>query len=148
MLKPNRIVTEQDLSFYMDEVAEAGIAAVVKSVGTGVSMDDVDHQVEVSSTVANKVVAGFLMQDVVDKDLTKHHLNFHNGEVNKGSKVTLLTKGQITTDQVDGAVTASGPAYLAANGKVSATQATNAPRVGTFLTAKDDDGFVRLSVSL
>lgn len=147
-LKPDRIRTEEDLSFYMNEVGEAGQVVVIADVGTGAAMDDVDQTVEITATVANADVAGILMQDVVDIDLTKHHLNRHDGSVQKGGKVTVLRRGQITTDKIDNTVTAAGPAYLAAGGLLSTTQASNAPQVGYFVSAQDADGFVRVSVSL
>lgn len=149
MLKADRIRTEEDLSFYMNEVGEAGQIVVIADVGTGVAMDDVDQTVEITDTVANARVGGVLMQDVVNKDLTKTHINFHNGEVQVGGKVTVVRKGQVTTDQVSGSeITAPGPAYLAAGGTLSSTQASDAPKVGDFLTAQDADGFVRVSLSL
>lgn len=149
MLKEDRIVTEQNLGFYMNVVGEAGQVVAVSGVGLGAEMDSVDQEVAITATLAFAVVGGILMQDVVNKDLTKTQPNFHNGEVQVGGKVTLLRRGELVTDQVSGtAITVAGPAYLAAGGTLSSTQALNAPRVGTFLSAQDADGFVRVSVSL
>ena len=51
------------------------------------------------------------MNDVVNKDLTRTHLNQHKDEVQKGGKVTILRKGYVVTNAVTGTPTAGGAAY-------------------------------------
>ena len=67
---------------------------------------------EVGDTNSRPV--GILLNDVVDKDLTRTHLNQHKDEVQKGGKVTVLRKGYVVTDQIDSNVTvaAGERAYL------------------------------------
>jgi hypothetical protein len=54
---------------------------------------------------------GVLLNDVVNLDLTRQHINWHKDEVQQGGKVTLLQVGQVTTDSVTGAIAAGEPAY-------------------------------------
>ena len=48
------------------------------------------------------VPVGILLNDVVNKDLTRTHLNQHKDEVQKGGKVTVLRKGYVVTNAITG----------------------------------------------
>lgn len=146
-LKPDRIEHLTDISFFMNTTAERGGVASYVTVGTGVAMDDANAVVEYAAGASGSVPAGVLLNDVVDLDLTRQHINWHKDEVQKGGKVTLLRVGQVTTDKVTGNPSAGSSAYVGVSGTISTT-ATNAVKIGTFLSAKDADGFAKVAVNI
>jgi len=148
-LKPDRIELLTDVSFFMNSIAERGGVACVVTAGSGVSMDDANAVVEYGAAVSGKPV-GVLLNDVVDLDLTRQHINWYRDEVQKGGKVTLLRQGQVTTNRlVSGATPSAGvDAYVGASGLIGTSNASNAVKIGQFLSAKDADGYAKVSVNL
>jgi hypothetical protein len=148
-LKPDRIELLTDVSFFMNSVAERGGVVCVVTAGSGVSMDDANAVVEYATAVSGKPV-GILLNDVVDLDLTRQHINWYRDEVQKGGKVTLLRQGQVTTNKiVSGATPSAGvDAYVGANGLIGTSSASSAVKIGQFLSAKDADGYAKVSVNL
>ena len=148
-LKPDRIEDYVDVSFFMNTVAERGGVAVHVTSGSGVSMDDASAVVGYSASQSGTVPAGLLLNDVVDLDLTRQHINWHRDEVQVGSKVALLRRGQVTTNMLVSGVTpaAGSDAYYGADGKLT-TSSTNSVKVGRFLGAKDTDGYVKVDINI
>jgi hypothetical protein len=146
-LKPDRIEHLTDISFFMNTTAERGGVASYVTGGVGVAMDDADAVVAYATTASGSVPAGVLLNDVVDLDLTREHINWHKDEVQVGGKVTLLRVGQVTTDKVTGNPSAGDAAYVGVSGTVSTTS-TNAVKIGTFLSGKDADGFAKVAVNI
>jgi hypothetical protein len=146
-LKPDRIEQLTDISFFMNTTADRGGVASFVTGGVGVSMDDADAVVAYASGASGSVPAGILLNDVVNLDLTRQHINWHKDEVQVGGKVTLLRVGQVTTDLVDGDPSAGDAAYVGPSGTVSTTD-TNAVKIGTFLSGKDADGYAKVSVNI
>jgi len=124
-----------------------------------------------------EVPLGMLLCDVVSGDLTKTHLNQHADEVQVGSKITILRHGQVTTNMISGTPSAGQGAYVANGANICAlsnlttgyyhfmTGTTDTPsgveslgilsgaqlgypRVGTFLSSKDADGYAKVAVNL
>ena len=149
-LKQDRIELLTDVSFFMNSTATRGGVAsvVVSSSGVGVSMDDANAVVAYAATASGAKPVGLLLNDVVDLDLTRQHINWHKDEVQVGGKVTLLRQGQVTTNLVAGTPSAGADAYLANNGYISTTQATGTVKVGQFLSAVDSNGYAKVSVNL
>ena len=160
-LKPDRIETQTDVSFFMSTTAErGGVVSVTGSIGgSGVSMDDGSAVVAYNSAASGARPVGVLLNDVVNLDLTRQHINFMKDEVQVGGKVTLLQVGQVTTDKVTGTPKAGDVAYLGASGVFSATivdddaaEADNSVAakyaVGRFLSAKDEDDYVKVAVNI
>jgi hypothetical protein len=149
-LKPDRIELLTDVSFFMNSTATRGGVAsvVVTSSGVGVSMDDANAVVAYAATASGAKPVGLLLNDVVDLDLTRQHINWHKDEVQVGGKVTLLRQGQVTTNLVAGTPSAGADAYLANNGYISTTQAGGTVKVGQFLSAVDSNGYAKVSVNL
>jgi len=153
-LKPDRIELQTDVSFFMDAVATRGGVASILTGGSGVSMDDSAAVVTYATTASGCTPVGVLLNDVVDLDLTRQHINWHKDEVQKGGKVTLLQVGQVTTSNVTGSPDAGDPAYVGANGDFSATAPTDSDtedeyyRVGRFLSSKDADGYAKVAVNI
>jgi hypothetical protein len=149
-LKPDRIELLSDVSFFMSTTGTRGgvVSVSTASTGVGVAMDDANAVVAYSSNPSGAYPVGVLLNDVVNLDLTRQHINFHKDEVQLGGKVAILRKGQVTTNNIDGTPAAGQTAYLHSGGNVSATQEAGAVAVGQFLSAKDSDGYAKVSVNI
>lgn len=148
-LKPDRIELLTDISNFMEQapVDRGGVVSYVSS-GAGVSMDDALSVVAYATLASGAKPAGVLLNDVVDLDLTRQHINWHKDEVQKGGKVTVLRIGQVTTDKITGSPNAGDPAYVGANGNISTSTATGVAKIGTFLSEKDADGYAKVSINI
>jgi len=146
-LKPDRIELLTDVSFFMNTTAERGGVACVVTGGSGISMDDANAVVSYAAAVSGSRPIGILVNDVVNLDLTRQHINWHRDEVQVGGKVTLLRQGQVSTNKVTGSPSAGVDAYVGASGLIS-TSSTNSVKIGQFLSAVDSDGFAKLSVNI
>ena len=93
--------------------------------------------------------AGLLLNDVVDLDLTRQHINFAKDEMQKGGKVLLLRRGFVVTDQISGSITLGELAYFHVNGQLtSATAYSGSTSVGRWLSKKDADGFAKVDINI
>jgi hypothetical protein len=112
-------------------------------------MDDANAVVAYAANQSGSRPLGVLLNDVVNLDLTRQHINWHKDEVQLGGKVTLLRQGQVTTDRLVAGVTPSAgvDAYLGASGLIG-TSSTNSVKIGQFLSGKDTDGYAKVSVNL
>ena len=156
-LKGDRYEGTTDVSFFMNDASAAkGGIAVLSTVGSGVALDQSKALVTYAATsvlASGSIPVGLLLNDMVNIDQTRQHINFHKNEVQKGGKVTLLTQGWVVTDMITGTPTAGAPAYLTAEGKVTPTQSATGgvvatPPVGRFMSTKDEDGYAKVSVNL
>ena len=120
-------------------------------------MDQGAALVTYSAVPSGAVPVGLLVNDMVNIDLTRQHLNQHKDEVQKGGKVTLLTKGYVVTDMLEGTSPSAGdPAYLAHSGRLAVsdlssddTDADGSTRVvGRFLSSVDQDGYAKVFIDL
>lgn len=156
-LKSDRIELLTDISFFMTAipsgstyVERGGVASVVTATsGVGVSMDDANAVVAYAAAVSGSKPIGILLNDVVNYDLTRQHINWHKDEVQVGGKVVLLRNGQVTTNMLVAGTTpsAGADAYVGASGLIG-TSSTNAVKIGQFLSSKDTDGYAKLSVNI
>lgn len=149
-LKPDRNEVYTDISFFMNETAERGGVVSFSSGGVGVAMDDANALVAKPTAVATDVPAGLLLNDVVNHDLTRVHMNWYKDEVQVGSKVTLLRRGFVVTNMLDpAAVPAAGaPAYFVAGGNLTHDAASGSAVVGVFLSSKDSDGYAKVDIHI
>ena len=159
-LKPDRILSHTDISFFMNAVAERGGMCIARTAGSGAAMDQSEASVMPSgSTASGTYPVGVLMNDMVNKDLSQTHLNQHKDEVQLGGKVTLMRQGQITTNAIRTGVTPTmgAPAYyqpgtLFGNANVfgftTANQNDGVPVVGRFLSTKDEDGYCKIDINI
>ena len=137
----------------MNETGEKGQIVCISTVGSGAAMDQGKALVTVAEATTSNVVAGVLLNDVVDLDLTRQHINFHKDEVQKGGKVTLLKKGYIVTNMIEGTPTAGALAFLddsdtgkfAVEGSIATGDDTV---VGRFMSTLDEDGYAKVEVNL
>jgi len=149
-LKPDRIESYTDISFFMDTTGERGGVVVHTTSGSGVSMDDGSAVVSYpTGVVSGTKPAGLLLNDVVNLDLTRQHINWYRDEVQVGGKVTLLRQGQVTTNVVatDVSPVAGTDAYYDGLGRLTTTS-TNSTKVGRFLSSVDSDGYVKVDINI
>lgn len=149
-LKPDRIESYTDISYFMNSVGDRGGVVVHNTSGAGAAMDDANATVAYpTGVVAGTLPAGVLLNDVRNYDLTRTHINWHKDEVQVGGKVTLLRRGQVTTNVVAPGVTpAAGlPAYYDGVGRFT-TVSTDSTQVGRFLGGLDSDGYVKVDVNI
>lgn len=151
-LKPHRHESRTDISFFMNEVAERGGIVVYSTGGSGAAMDSADAVVAVPTAASGSNPAGLLLNDVVNLDLTRQHINWHQDEVQQGSKVTLLKEGFVVTNRVSGTPTVGAKAYYANDGRLTPTAPTDDLnpddnfQVGRFLGVPDSDGYTKVEI--
>ena len=148
-LKPDRVEHLTDLSYFMNETASRGIIVTHLSAGSGSAMDDSNATVQVANNTT-ELPAGLLLNDVVNLDLTRQHLNFHQDEVQQGGKVLLLRRGTVVTDQVTAGQTivAGAAAHFTTNGVLTTGTAGHSAQVGRFLSDYDPDGYVKVEINI
>lgn len=149
-LKADRHELDTDISFFMQETVTRGaFVSVSGTAGSGSAMDNSLSVATVKSNPSGVYPLGCVLNDVVNLDLTRQHLNQHKDEVQMVSKVTILRKGFVVTDQVYGTPTAGSDAYLHSGGKVSSTQVNSgAAKVGQFLSTTNSEGYAKVAVNL
>ena len=147
-LKPDRIESYTDISFFCDTVSERGGVVSHITGGSGVSMDDANSVVRYAANQSGTKPAGLLLNDVVNIDLTRQHINWNKDEMQVGGKVTLLRQGQVTTNMVAAVTPAIGEdAYYGASGLFT-NVSTNSVKVGRFLSTKDVNGYVKVDINI
>ena len=108
-LRPDREIIFEDISFFMNETGERGVVVVYDTsvTASGSAMDDANAKVKTPGVgnASGSLPAGVLMNDVVNLDLTRQHINQHKEEVQINNKVTLLKEGWIVTNKVSGTPT-------------------------------------------
>jgi chorismate-pyruvate lyase len=117
-------------------------------------MDSSANVVTYVTNPSGKIPLGILLNDMVNIDLTRQHINWHKDELQKGGKVTVLRKGYVVTNLVgSGTPTAGAYAYVADSGYIStSTRALildlGAQPIGRFMTAKDTEGYAKVEINL
>jgi hypothetical protein len=162
-LKPDRHELVTDVSFYMNETAERGLIVTHSTAGSGAAMDDANALVAIAATASGTDPAGLLLNDVVNIDLTRQHINWHQDEVQQGGKVTLLKQGWVVTNSIDSASanqpTVGAPAYYTSSGLLSTANPMsptnqgadvdhNRQLVGRFLSTMDADGYAKVYINI
>jgi len=152
-LKADRNELDVDISFFMNETAEKGQIVAVSTAGSGAAMDQSQALVSIQGATGSVIPVGVLLNDVVDIDLTRQHINWHKDEVQKGGKVAILKKGYVVTDQIEGTPTAGALAFMddADTGKFAVAASIDDGEytaVGRFMSIKDEDGYAKVEVNL
>ena len=147
-LKSDRYELQTDISFFYNAgTATRGGVVVHDTAGSGAAMDQGVNLVKYST--GGEVPVGLLLNDVVNKDLTRTHLNQHKDEVQKGGKVTVLRKGYVVTNNLDGNPVAGSGAYASTTVAGNITMETDeGGLIGRFLSSKDEDGYAKVEVNL
>lgn len=155
-LKADRYEFQTDISFfYNDAAVTRGGVVIHDTAGSGAAMDQGVNLVKYDQcTVGTEVPVGILLNDVVNKDLTRTHLNQYKDEVQKGGKVSILRKGWVVTNMITGTPSAGGLAFAddatAGNIAVDAYSAASSGNlcIGRFLSSLDEDGYAKVEVNL
>lgn len=155
-LKADRYEESTDISFFYvtaPAVDRGGVVCLETLSASGAAMDQGDNTVVYAAATATDVPVGILLNDVVNKDLTRTHLNQYKDEVQIGGKVTVMTRGWVVTDNVTGTPAAGDLAYASETaGEISTVaadaQASGNLAIGRFMSAKDSDGYAKVYVNL
>lgn len=153
-LKADRYELQTDISFFYNDgtATRGGVVVHDTTAGSGAAMDQGVNLVKYAAATAASRPVGILLNDVVNKDLTRTHLNQHKDEVQKGGKVTVLRKGYVVTSNVTGTPVAGDPAYAchvtAGNLRPDSPGSSGVLQVGRFLSSKDEDGYAKVEVNL
>jgi hypothetical protein len=153
-LKSDRHEESTDISFFYNAgtATRGGVVILDAANASGAAMDQGANLVKYAAIPSTGVPVGILLNDVVNKDLTRTHLNQYKDEVQKGGKVTVLTRGWVNTSNIDSVTVAAGQTAYASSGtagnltNVSAVGSAHA--VGRFMSAKDADGYAKVYVNL
>lgn len=156
-LKQDRSTLATDISYFMNEAATRGGVVSHGTAGSGASMDNGNAVVTYAADPSGAIPVGLLVNDMVDIDLTRQHLNQHKDEVQKGGKVTLLRKGWVVTNSLEGTAPNQGDlAYLGHSGNLASSDlasddvdADGSSRVvGRFLSDVDQYGYAKVFIDL
>lgn len=147
-LKPDRIELPDGsrIKYFMNEVAERGGIVNLDAPG-GEGMDDPGATVSLPTGPSGNP-AGVLMNDVVNLNLTRQHINWHQDEVQVGNKVDTLRRGVVRTNMLKTGDTpvAGDAAYFDAGGEFTTTATSD--QVGRFVSAPDAEGYVEVEVNV
>ena len=157
-LKADRYELQTDISFFYNAgtVTRGGVV-VHGTAGSGAAMDQGVNLVEYKAAIAEgSVPVGILLNDEVNKDLTRTHINQHKDEVQKGGKVTIIRKGYVVTNYIEGTPSAGDIAYVHNNGNISngasiavgSLAASGNLAIGRFMTSKDEDDYCKVEINL
>jgi len=160
-LKPDRIESHTDISFFMNVVAERGGVCVYRSIGSGAAMDQAEATVMPSgSTASGTAPAGILLNDMVNKDLSQTHINWHKDEMQIPGKCTLLRQGQVTTNVIFTGITptpgqalyyrplATFGSYTNVFALTNTNQGSATPQIGRWLSTVDEDGYAKVEINI
>ena len=154
-LKADRHELDVDISFFYNEgTAERGGVVIIDTAGSGAAMDQAGAKVKYATATTSSFPVGILLNDVVNLDLTRQHINWHQDEVQKGGKVSILKKGYVVTNLIEGTPTAGLGAFVGDTtaGYIAAGTAAVAnesyQQIGRWLSDKDEDGYAKLEVNL
>ncbi len=122
---------------------------------TSGSTDWSENAVSIATNPSGQTAIGLNKWYVQELD-TDQLLNTFRGDQQKGHPITLITKGEVTTDLIVGTPSAGDTAYLAGTGYIGTnaavssfgTPGTDVPQVGRFLSAKDSDGYATVQIDL
>lgn len=150
-LKADRYEEATDITFFFADTATRGGVAVHKVLSaSGAAMDQGDNQVAYDLAATGTVPVGVLMNDVVNKDLTRTHLNQYKDEVQAGGKVTIMNRGWVVTNALDAVTIVPGEvAYASAVASGNITNVSTANNaIGRFGSSQDSDGYAKVFVNL
>lgn len=155
-LKGDRFEGATDISFFMGATAERGGIACLYTAGSGVALDQAAAEARYVATPSGYAPLGVLLNDVVNLDLTRQHINRHKNEMQLGSKVTLMQEGFIVTNLIYPGITplAGQLAYVGYSGYFSnvalsddSGMGSNRP-IGRFHSTVDEDGYYKVHVNM
>jgi len=144
-LGPNRQVFQTTIRYAVNEASvRGGVLSTSATAGAATYL--------VSPTGAGVQPLGILLCDVEDLNYDRHPEYLQREVIDIGGVVGIVNKGELQTNLVVGAPAQGNPAYLHPMGFIGPVQLTDglnpAPRVGTFRTGLDANGFAVVLVDL
>ena len=119
---------------------------------------------DTSITPSSVVPIGILMEDIEAQNYLTHGMRYQRNVSDLGSKVGIITKGEVETDFLDpdaeAHIDAGKKAYLTHSGLLTVEemapgvvdsnpeQGTSGVYVGRFMSTVDGDGFARVRIDL
>ena len=85
-LRTDRRHVDSDIGYFMTSVATRGGIVSIVTTGSGAAMDQVEAEVGYVANPSGVQPVGVLMDDVVNLDLTRQHINWHKSEVQVNGK--------------------------------------------------------------
>ena len=157
-LKADRYEESTDISFFSSTTGVKGqvvcLDAAALAGASGAALDQGENTVSPQAAATTDIPVGILLNDVVNKDLTRTHLNQYKDEVQKGGKVTVMTRGWVVTSNIEGTPVAGELAFASpftagavCNGTTFAAQSGELA-IGRFMSRADGDGYAKLYVNL
>lgn len=161
-LKPDRLYNPADIvtHYSMYETGTRG-GIVCQATGfypVGAGTDSSEQRCYyVNGNPSGFKPVGLLINDVVNKDLTQTHINYHKDEVQIGEKVVVAKKGEFVTNRIGPgqasgvALTLPARAYVGPSGYLytAAGYATSGwTEVGRFTTYVNTEGFARFEANI
>jgi len=153
-LKPDRTELLTSIDFFMNETGNRGSVVffsngnLTAGGGSGSSMDDANALVKLADSPTGLPV-GILLNDVVNLDLTRQHINYAKDEVQKGGKVCILQEGVIVTDVISGTPLVGNVVGSDANGNLTVgVNASTTVKIGRWLSKKDADGYAKAHINI
>jgi len=150
-LKGDRYEAITSIEFFMDQVAErGGVVCQTTGCGSGAALDQFASQVEYAANPSGRYAVGLLLNDVVNLDLTKQHMNWYQNQMQKGGKATLLRDGWVVTNMLHTNVSigAGSGAYLTVSGLLTTNTSSGNLKVGRFEQTVDADGYCKVYIKL
>ena len=156
-LKADRYEESTDISFFYNAgtATRGGVVCLADNgQASGAALDQGENLVSYQTSSASTIPVGVLLNDVVNKDLTRTHINFHKDEVQKGGKVTVMTRGWVVTSNITGTPKAGDLAYADSATAGNVVPSPVAPSlsgnnvIGRFMSRKDADGYAKLYINL
>jgi hypothetical protein len=143
---------------------EYTVAAASERGGVLVAASGQAASYNTSITPSSVVPIGILLEDIEAQNYMTHPQYYQRNVSDLGSKVGILTKGEVETDMLDtlaeAHISAGALAYLANSGLLTvaawapgirgsnAEQGTSGVLVGRFLSEVDSDGFAKVRIDL
>jgi hypothetical protein len=159
-LKGDRLELESDITFFGNSVMTRGGIVTFAGFGSGAANDQSVAYVQYSANSSGAYPLGILLQDMVNYDLTRQHINWYRDEVQQGGKLAVGKKGPwVTNSLIQGAaaIAVGDIAVLTSSGNImnipqTATYGTTTwnkavnPKVGQFLSTLDEDGYAKVEI--
>src|SRR5687768_9686521 len=98
-LRPDRVIEMTDTLSILNTVAAKGCGLVIKTGGSGVAMGTSQQEVDMVANPSGYKFAGILLNDFVDVDETRFHINWNKEEQNIGDNADVLTRGWVVTNK-------------------------------------------------
>lgn len=153
-LKMDRQIDNTEIGYFLNEVAERGVVVSVSTAGSGVALDSNRSVATVAANSSGARPLGILLNDFVSIDRTRIPLNWQKDQQAVGDKCTILTKGWVVTNKLNGTPSGGMHATLGSSGFINAVANVNTidplinPRLGRFRTGLSEDGYARIYVDL